>query len=186
MKISNFWIKNMLCFSACFVYLNTSFARPFKDLSPFESVDLDVDVQSVSEIDGTNSAFYSVKSEYTNTVVCDLEVTVPILKDDKEMTATVHISEVLIFPLAAFDKPLSYSVEQAKLPQGATVLSDRVLSLKKSATCHGWNMERRLPARTCNFLNPEHIQTCGYAKQAGKDHYPLVKKNQYLGNCGCL
>lgn len=163
-----------------------AFAEPLNDLSPFQTVKLDVNLRSVDIGEKNAGVYFDVPNNYSNSIICSIDVSVPVTKNGIEGVFEVSQANVLIFPTKGFDYPISYQLNTSQLASNEVVplgLNQRVV---KAATCTGWTLGKRLPRRTCQTLNPNHDQFCVNIRAAGRDYYPVVQgKDAHLGDCGC-
>jgi hypothetical protein len=161
-------------------------AEQIKDLSPFETVKLDVELKTLDTAEPASAIFYSVANNYSNSIICSVDVSVPVTKDGVEGFFEVSQSDVVIFPFTGFSQPLSYRIDSSKIPANRVVQPGIATRLKGAATCSGWSLGQRLPRRTCLALNPNHDQICANVRSAGRDYYPVIRGlNAHLGDCGC-
>ena len=166
--------------------LSSANAAPLRDLSPFQTVKLDVNLRVVDIGERTPDVFYEVANNFTNSIVCTVDAAIPVTKDGAEGVFEVSQSDVVVFPDSAFPSRLSYKIDESRVPADRTVQLGATVKLDGAATCSGWNLGRRLPRRTCLVLNPNHDQICVNVRAAGKDFYPVVQgRDAHLGDCGC-
>lgn len=160
-------------------------ANELSDLSPFETKKLDVVLRTIDIGQQTPGVFYDVSMSYTNPIVCDVDVAIPVLKNGSEGIFEISQTDVIIFPPGGFDSSTYYKVDTARLPAGALIQKGIENKLKGAATCQGWPLGKHLPRRVCEILNPQHDQSCRFARQADKNYYPLIRNNLHFGDCGC-
>ncbi len=163
----------------------TSFAQ-FRDLPVNETVKLDVQLYLGMDEKDTLQTYYQVQHDYTNTVVCELDIDIPIKKADGSASSVSKIlQEKPIFPAAASIDQLVYKVEPGYLPAGAKLDLPDLKTLHGKATCSGWGPNRRLPRQMCSFINPDHDKDCKIGLASGNNSYFLTRNQAYLGICAC-
>jgi hypothetical protein len=167
------------------MFLPVAKASELNDLSPYQSVKLDINLRTYQTYDGRSDIFYTVTTPYTNPLICSVDITVPVIKDGIEASVESTQENVVIFPAEAFEKPLSYRVDSFRLPLGRKVQTDLERVYSEAATCRGWSLGKRLPRRTCIELNPKHEESCMHARSSDKTYYPVIRNDLHLGDCGC-
>lgn len=161
-------------------------AEQLQDLSPYQTVKLDVNLRTLDSGDVPPEIFYDVPNHYTNSIVCSVDLAIPVSKNGVDGVFEVSQTDVVIFPASGFNKPVSYKINRAQIPANRTVRIGFTDRQTQAATCTGWKPGKRLPRRTCLALNPEHDQICVNVRAAGRDYYPVVQgQDAHLGDCGC-
>jgi hypothetical protein len=178
-------MKNKLLASVIlfFVVHNKSLAKGVNDLSPFKSETFDVKLKTFASETGKVEIFYSIKHNYTNAIICNVDIPVPVFKNNNEGIFEVSQADVVIFPNSAFNTELSYRIDSTKITGNVKYPHEQ--NIPSAASCHGWTLGKLLPQKACTTINPLHEQSCETFRKSGKFYYPLLKNDVHLGDCGC-
>lgn len=165
---------------------------PLNDISHSTSKKFDINVmtQASRTDDGstTTAAIFTVEHSHTNTLRCEISVSVPIISETgAERIIRVTMPDELIFPKAAFpDKNLSYDIDLSGiLEDGETIKVNYRRKQVGAAVCRGLGPNYRLPNNTCVELSLNHDNFCRENSNYSGAKYGLIRYDQYLGICSC-
>ena len=152
------------------------------------------DVRLITRLtpNGGSAAFYSIDNAFTNTLVCEVKISIPVLDSngtDKHFV-TASLKNEYVFSNAAFPElsPLLYSIDSDQyLSEGEKIEGNYTKTIKASAVCKGTGPEAILPTETCRQFFPKHDEICSYDPNGttGKRVYPFYKNEAFVGICKC-
>lgn len=159
--------------------------RNLNDLSHRRNANLGVSVITKSMHDGTIEAFYLVNHPYTNTLECEVRVSVPVRGPNGDRVIQATLRNEYVFPQAAFPgSPFSYQIDVASsLDNGEFLIPGYSKQIPAAASCHGFAPTKRLPRSVCTVIVNNHDEMCSFAEGFGK--YPVTRNGQFLGICDC-
>lgn len=160
-------------------------SQQLRDHSHLKNSDLTVKVFTKAMKDGSVQAFYSIKHPFTNTIECDLRLSVPVRGPKGERVIQTILRNEFVFPEAAFPESAHhYEIDVSKeVVDGESVSANFEKEFVSAASCQGFSPSKRLPRSVCTTLVGNHDEMCSLAENIGK--YPVTRNGQFLGICGC-
>jgi hypothetical protein len=151
------------------------------DLSSLHLVNLRGEIKSVYN-EGTRKIALHIRitHPYTNSLACSGHVSFSVegSKNERDM----EFKELLIFPDAAFGKPLSFPLSVSLQP--GEVLSP-YFHAERDVVCHGWDTQIPLPTGLCKnpAMVPGLAQACAVVPSGSL--VPWIRNGAFLGSCRC-
>lgn len=160
-------------------------SQQLRDHSHLKNSDLTVNIFTKAMKDGTIQAFYTLKHPFTNTLECDIRLSVPVRGAKGERFIQTTLRNEFVFPEAAFpETPHHYEIDVSTLlVEGESVSTNFEKQFASAASCQGFSPSKRLPRSVCTTLVSNHDEMCSLAGEIGK--YPVTRNGQFLGICGC-
>ena len=156
-----------------------------RDLAPYTTVKLDVELKVVPHETSVSEVYARVVNPFTNTILCVLDLSLPVRRRGNDGVFNMSQTDVLVFPQGTFADQAFSQVFLTGIPANTEIAAVSGTILETSASCRGWGMGKRLPRRTCLQLAPNYEQSCVAARSAGMKYIPLVRGNLHMGDCAC-